>query len=53
MVCKNRGVYGFLGPAWVLITMALRISKKRKLKTHTSYVRRCYISNNFMNKSFS
>ena len=24
MVCKNRGVYGFLGPAWVLITMALR-----------------------------
>ena len=24
MACKNRGVYGFLGPAWVLITMALR-----------------------------
>ena len=21
MVCKNRGIYGFLGPSWVLITM--------------------------------
>ena len=20
MVCKNRGIYGFLGPSWVLIT---------------------------------
>ena len=26
MVCKNSGVYRFLGPAWVLITMALRNS---------------------------
>ena len=22
MVCKNRGIYGFLGPSWVPITMA-------------------------------
>ena len=21
MVCKSRGVYGFLGPSWVLTTM--------------------------------
>ena len=24
MVCKNRGIYGFLGASWVLITMAPR-----------------------------
>ena len=24
MVCKNRGIYGFLGTSWVLITMAPR-----------------------------
>ena len=24
MVCKNRGIYGFLGPSWVLITTAPR-----------------------------
>ena len=23
MACKNRGMYGFLGPSWVLITMAM------------------------------
>ena len=23
MVCKNRGIYGFLGPSWVLITVAM------------------------------
>ena len=22
MVCKSRGIYGFLGPSWVLITLA-------------------------------
>ena len=26
MVCKNGGIYGFLGPSWVLITMAPRNS---------------------------
>ena len=26
MVCKNRGIYGFLGTSWVLITMAPRNS---------------------------
>ena len=24
MVCKNRGVYGFLGTSWVLITLGPR-----------------------------
>ena len=23
MVCKNRGVYGFFGPSWVLITYTI------------------------------
>ena len=23
-MCKNRGIYGFLGPSWVLITLAPR-----------------------------
>ena len=22
MLCKNRGIYGFLGPSWVLITFS-------------------------------
>ena len=24
ILCKNRGIYGFLRPSWVLITVALR-----------------------------
>ena len=32
MVCKNRGVYGFVGPSWVLITMAPRNNTHRTWK---------------------
>ena len=27
MVCKKRGIYGFLGTSWVLITVAPRNSR--------------------------
>ena len=41
MVCKNREIYGFLGPSWVLITMVP--CNRVTLKTVTCLTKRCRV----------
>ena len=35
-MCKNRGIYGFLGTTWVLITVAPRNSSGSKVRENVS-----------------